>query len=205
MYADKTWCCYCRNEILPRAPYCPHCRKTMSEWTRVVKCPSCGAFELKSRKECRNCGAQLSLVTHPPVERKKPAEKAESREIKYHYSYRGIAAYILEYFYPRHDTIPMRIFAAVFLLLFAFGVMVSLSSPRATPNSRVTATSIAGTTISSDAPSQAGTLVYVTVTGEKYHVAGCQYLRDSAFAMPLSTAQGKGFEPCSVCIPQRLK
>jgi beta-lactamase superfamily II metal-dependent hydrolase len=43
-------------------------------------------------------------------------------------------------------------------------------------------------------------IVYVTETGTKYHVWGCQYLSKSAIAKHLSEVCGK-YEACSVCHP----
>lgn len=43
--------------------------------------------------------------------------------------------------------------------------------------------------------------VFVTRTGEKYHLAGCRYLRKSQIPMSLSEAKNSGYEPCSVCGP----
>lgn len=43
--------------------------------------------------------------------------------------------------------------------------------------------------------------VYVTNTGEKYHNAGCRYLRKSANAMNLADAIAQGYTACSVCKP----
>ena len=40
--------------------------------------------------------------------------------------------------------------------------------------------------------------VYVTNTGEKYHRAGCQYLRRSQIPIQLSAAQAR-YGPCSKC------
>ena len=47
-----------------------------------------------------------------------------------------------------------------------------------------------------------GAVVYVTRTGEKYHRAGCQYLRQSAIPMSLTQARTR-YSPCSVCGPPR--
>lgn len=41
--------------------------------------------------------------------------------------------------------------------------------------------------------------VYVTNTGNKYHRAGCRYLRQSQIPMSLSQAQASGYTACSVC------
>lgn len=43
--------------------------------------------------------------------------------------------------------------------------------------------------------------VYITKTGEKYHVDGCRYLKSSKIAISLTDAKGKGYGPCSVCNP----
>lgn len=55
---------------------------------------------------------------------------------------------------------------------------------------------------SSVIPSQAfGATVYITDTGEKYHRAGCQYLRKSSHPISLSEAKAEGYTPCSKCDP----
>lgn len=46
-----------------------------------------------------------------------------------------------------------------------------------------------------------GTTVYVTNTGSKYHLAGCQYLSDSQMTISLADALAGGYGPCSVCNP----
>lgn len=43
--------------------------------------------------------------------------------------------------------------------------------------------------------------VYVTDTGEKYHRAGCSYLKKSSNPMSLSSAKAAGYTPCSRCNP----
>lgn len=43
--------------------------------------------------------------------------------------------------------------------------------------------------------------VYVTRTGERYHVSSCRYLRQSKIATTLRDAVNRGFGPCSVHIP----
>lgn len=43
--------------------------------------------------------------------------------------------------------------------------------------------------------------VYVTRTGDKYHRAGCRYLRRSQIPMSLKDAEAHGYRPCSVCRP----
>ena len=43
--------------------------------------------------------------------------------------------------------------------------------------------------------------VHVTATGEKYHRANCQYLRQSDYEITLKEATRRGLDPCSVCNP----
>lgn len=43
--------------------------------------------------------------------------------------------------------------------------------------------------------------VHVTATGEKYHRANCQYLRQSDYEITLKEATRRGLTPCSVCNP----
>jgi endonuclease/exonuclease/phosphatase family metal-dependent hydrolase len=45
------------------------------------------------------------------------------------------------------------------------------------------------------------TTVYITETGTKYHLAGCQYLSKSKIPITLREACAKGYSPCSVCDP----
>ena len=45
-------------------------------------------------------------------------------------------------------------------------------------------------------------VVYVTRTGEKYHVAGCRYLSKSMVPIALKEARQR-YTPCSVCKPQQ--
>jgi competence protein ComEC len=49
----------------------------------------------------------------------------------------------------------------------------------------------------------ASTAVYVTRTGEKYHVKSCGYLAQSRIRLTLKEAKARGHEPCSVCRPPR--
>lgn len=46
-----------------------------------------------------------------------------------------------------------------------------------------------------------GTTVHITDTGEKYHNAGCQYLKKSDHTVSLSDAKARGLTPCSRCNP----
>jgi hypothetical protein len=45
------------------------------------------------------------------------------------------------------------------------------------------------------------TVVYVTKSGEKYHIADCSYLTDSAMPVSLEQAVAEGKQPCSRCHP----
>lgn len=42
-------------------------------------------------------------------------------------------------------------------------------------------------------------IVYVTETGTKYHLAGCSYLRSSAYEITIEAAEEQGYAPCSRC------
>ena len=46
-----------------------------------------------------------------------------------------------------------------------------------------------------------GQAVYVTKTGSKYHLSGCQYLKSSSMEIDLKDAKDRGYGPCSVCRP----
>ena len=52
---------------------------------------------------------------------------------------------------------------------------------------------------SNSAKSSAGKVVYITKTGEKYHVYGCRYLKKSCIEISLSSAKNQGYTACSVC------
>ena len=43
--------------------------------------------------------------------------------------------------------------------------------------------------------------VHITRTGEKYHSAGCQYLKNSDIPISLADAKAQGYTPCSKCHP----
>ena len=44
-------------------------------------------------------------------------------------------------------------------------------------------------------------IVYITRTGEKYHLEHCSSLRRSKIKITLSEAIKKGYEPCKRCKP----
>lgn len=52
-------------------------------------------------------------------------------------------------------------------------------------------------------PDKQTVTVYVTKTGEKYHVSGCQYLSKSKIAIDLDDAIAEGYTACSKCGPPR--
>jgi competence protein ComEC len=45
--------------------------------------------------------------------------------------------------------------------------------------------------------------VYITDTGERYHVSSCRYLRYSKHPVALGEAKSRGYTPCKVCQPPR--
>lgn len=52
-----------------------------------------------------------------------------------------------------------------------------------------------------NATSSSDVTVHITETGEKYHSAGCQYLKKSDIEITLSEAKSRGLTPCSRCNP----
>lgn len=68
-------------------------------------------------------------------------------------------------------------------------------SPRGPPE-----TSRSGVGSGMPASSAIGATVYVTKTGEKYHLGGCRYLSKSKIPISLGEAQ-RQYSPCSVCRP----
>ncbi|MCD7917318.1 MAG: hypothetical protein LUF84_02500 [Clostridiales bacterium] len=44
-------------------------------------------------------------------------------------------------------------------------------------------------------------LVYITASGEKYHLSTCRYVKDGGIEISLAEAQAQGYEPCKVCCP----
>lgn len=43
--------------------------------------------------------------------------------------------------------------------------------------------------------------VYITKTGEKYHVGDCRYLKYSKYSIDLKNAIQRGYDACGVCRP----
>ena len=52
-------------------------------------------------------------------------------------------------------------------------------------------------------PAATSATVYITRTGEKYHLAGCRYLARSQIPIKLADAKAQGYTPCSVCKPPK--
>jgi hypothetical protein len=46
-----------------------------------------------------------------------------------------------------------------------------------------------------------GDTVYITSTGQKFHRAGCRFLKKSSTPIARSEALARGYTPCSVCKP----
>lgn len=82
----------------------------------------------------------------------------------------------------------------------------SNSTSSASSKSRDSSSST-GTKSSSSGSSSTGSaistsaIVYITKTGEKYHRAGCQYLRNSSTEISKSNAISQGYTACSKCNP----
>ena len=65
-----TWCVYCKTQIEDDATRCPACDNPMTDGTKVIRCPACQRYILKSAEQCKYCGASLingSLVEPPPA------------------------------------------------------------------------------------------------------------------------------------------
>lgn len=77
----------------------------------------------------------------------------------------------------------------------------STTDPGTSATELGTTTTDAGTTTYSNG----STKVYITKTGEKYHVGSCSYLRLSKISITLSEAVRQGYTACSVCKPPTLK
>lgn len=50
-------------------------------------------------------------------------------------------------------------------------------------------------------PAQEDITVYITKTGEKYHMEGCRSLQKSMISIKISEAKTKGYSPCGICKP----
>lgn len=48
------------------------------------------------------------------------------------------------------------------------------------------------------------TIVYITKTGDCYHMADCRYLAHSMISITLKDAVDRGYRPCSICNPPVL-
>jgi competence protein ComEC len=55
------------------------------------------------------------------------------------------------------------------------------------------------TTLAAKSDSQV--TVYITKTGEKYHMGSCRYLKKSKIAVTLKEVKEQGYDACSVCDP----
>lgn len=67
-----------------------------------------------------------------------------------------------------------------------------------------TADSTASSTASSTANNETkDVMVHITKTGNKYHLAGCEHLKESDTEIPLSKAKEQGYKPCGVCHPPK--
>lgn len=55
------------------------------------------------------------------------------------------------------------------------------------------------TPLATRAMAHSGQIVYITNTGNMYHLRGCRYLRQSVTPIDLADARRKGYAPCSVC------
>jgi hypothetical protein len=85
----------------------------------------------------------------------------------------------------------MRRLVFISLLVLAIGCGVLQSQRAATRHNEIVTTQRNELT------------VYITDTGERYHVSSCRYLRYSKHPVPLAEAKRRGYTPCKVCQPPR--
>jgi hypothetical protein len=85
----------------------------------------------------------------------------------------------------------MRRILFIVLLLLAVGCGSLQSRPA------VTATEPTSSTQTNEVT------VYITNTGERYHVSTCSYLGSSKQPISLAEAKRRGYTPCKVCQPPR--
>ena len=75
------------------------------------------------------------------------------------------------------------------------------SSENQSSSSSTTVISDDGQYSQDNSASSSDVTVHITKTGEKYHSAGCQYLKKSDIEVTLSEAKARGLTPCSRCNP----
>lgn len=93
------------------------------------------------------------------------------------------------------------LFKVAYLISFLIFICCCYSCKSGSPTSPTTSTSSTSSTSSTTTTTVAITTVYITATGNKYHLDGCSYLSDSKIAISLVDACKKGYGPCSVCKP----
>ncbi len=111
---------------------------------------------------------------------------------------------------------PWMFVLAVLVCIMAAGSFRSEAEPAAADSDA--STSLSGDSLSEEdstvAPSEAvesalagesqsaeDVVVYITESGEKYHLSTCRYVREGGIALTLADAQEQGYEPCKVCCP----
>ncbi|MBE7004445.1 MAG: hypothetical protein E7425_09210 [Ruminococcaceae bacterium] len=70
---SQTWCWYCKQEVPPQFDVCPFCTKPLDDTKRVIRCPKCGRYLLRSVDRCIQCGE--SFLDEPP-RRQAPRQSA---------------------------------------------------------------------------------------------------------------------------------
>lgn len=70
-----TWCWYCKQSVPPGADSCPSCGQSLPDAKKVVKCPRCGKFLLKSSGRCGQCGTPLNSPLSQPASPAPPTQQ----------------------------------------------------------------------------------------------------------------------------------
>lgn len=77
----------------------------------------------------------------------------------------------------------------------------SSSSTATTSDSAKSSDSTANMDTPDNSSTGSGTIVYITNTGEKYHLGSCSYLRQSKIEIDKEDAIAQGYSACSRCHP----
>ncbi len=100
----------------------------------------------------------------------------------------------------------VSILSTIFLTL---GLAGTVKAPATTgksvaTESPATAPTPGGTVAVADTQSVEKTIVYIK-TGSRYHLKGCQYLKNKGKAITVGDAMKQGFAPCNVCHAPKIK
>lgn len=90
---------------------------------------------------------------------------------------------------------------ALWIVLLVLLTNVSIASSVYGLSPSNDASTIAGEGLVNDYTPTAGTVVYITDTGTKYHLGDCRFVENSKIPIGLDDAISQGYGPCKVCNP----